>query len=77
MCKKYYSWNPSTCICENIRYLKSIVDDSVIVWNEMINVADSVSANVTNTISANVTSTVSINSDDKKVCYKINCNKLL
>ena len=77
MCKKYYSWNPSTCICENIRYLKNIVDDSGIVCNEMINVADSVSANVTNTISANVTSTVSINSDDKKVCYKINCNKLL
>ena len=25
-CKKNYSWNPSTCICENSRYLKSITD---------------------------------------------------
>ena len=25
-CKKNYSWNPSTCICENSRYLKSIAD---------------------------------------------------
>ena len=31
MCEKYYIWNPSTCICENSRYLKSIVDDSVIL----------------------------------------------
>ena len=23
-CKKEYSWNPSTCICENGKYLKSI-----------------------------------------------------
>ena len=32
-----------------------------------------VSTNVANTISSNVTSTVSINSDEKKVRYKINC----
>ena len=24
--KKNYSWNPSTCICENNKYLKSIAD---------------------------------------------------
>ena len=29
-CKKDYNWNPSTCICENSKYLKSITDDSVI-----------------------------------------------
>ena len=23
-CKKDYSWNPSTCICDNSKYLKSI-----------------------------------------------------
>ena len=27
-CKKYYSWNPSTCICQNSKYLKSIADTS-------------------------------------------------
>ena len=29
-CKKKYSWNPSTCICENIKFSKSISDSSVI-----------------------------------------------
>ena len=63
------SWNLSTCICENSKYLKSIVDDSAIVYNEIIKVADSVSINVINTVpntnSTNVKSTVPINSDDK------------
>ena len=31
MCKKDYSWNPSTCICENGISLKRIADTSVIV----------------------------------------------
>ena len=54
-CKQYYSWNPSTCICENSRYLKSIVDDSVIVHDEVINVTDIASTNVTNTLPSNIT----------------------
>ena len=45
--KKDYSWNPSTCICENRRYSKSIVDNSVIVCDEILNILDSVSANIT------------------------------
>ena len=77
--QKNYSWNPSTCICENGKSLKSIVDTSVIVCDEIINATDSVSTNVintiptniTNTISKNVTSIASINSDDKKVTYKL------
>ena len=39
--KNYYSCNPSTCIYENRRYLKSIVDNSVIVCsllNSAVNV---------------------------------------
>ena len=56
--KKNYGWNSSTCICENSRYLKSIVDDSVVVCNEIINVGDSAWTNLANTISTNVTSTV-------------------
>ena len=48
MCKKDYSWNPSTCICEIslnpstcvceiIVYLKGIVDDSAIVSRNVEN----------------------------------------
>ena len=50
------------------------------VCDKIINATDSVSANVTNgiltnitnTMSTNITSIVSINSDDKKVRYKMN-----
>ena len=67
------SWNPSTCICENSSYLKSIADDLVIMSDNIISVTDSVSTNGTNTISTNVTITVSIKSDNKKVRYKMDC----
>ena len=63
--KKDYSWNSSACICKNGRYLKIIADDLVIVWDEVKSVTDSVSTNVT--------SNVSINSDDKKIRYKMDC----
>ena len=70
---KSYNWNPSTCIYENGKYLKSISDTLVIVCNETMNSIDSVSRNVTNTVTANVTSTVSINSDDKNLRHKMDC----
>ena len=70
MCIKDYSCNPSTCICENSRYSKSVVDDSVILCNEIVKVADSVSNSVTNAVSKNVTIAVSINSYDKTVDIK-------
>ena len=72
-CKK----DPSTCICENSSYLKSIVDDSVIVCDEIISVINGVvtsmrrPTNATSTVQTNVTSTVSTNSDDEKVIYKM------
>ena len=34
--KKNMFWNPSTCICENGKYLASITDDSVITCDEVI-----------------------------------------
>ena len=34
--KKDSSWNPSTCICENSKYLKGIADTSVIECAEII-----------------------------------------
>ena len=76
-CKKHrtrkegYSWNPSTCICENSIYLKSIADNSVILCDEIIKDTDA--TNVTNTIPINVTSIVSMNSDAQKVRYKMDC----
>ena len=73
-CKKDYSWNPSTCICENSRYLKSTGDDSVSVCDEIINISNSVSTALKNTIPTNVTNTVSIKPDIKKVALeKSNC----
>ena len=77
MCKKYhiskkdYSWNPSTFICENSRYSKSIADDSSIACDKIVSNTNSVSTNVTNTISTNVMSTVLINFGYKKVRYKM------
>ena len=53
-------------------YLKGIVDDSVFVCDKITSVTGSVSSNVANTISTNVTCTKSINSDDKKLRYKMN-----
>ena len=52
---KGYNWNPSTCICKNSSYLKSIV------CSKVIHVTDSVSTNATNAILTNVTSTVLMN----------------
>ena len=34
--KKDYIWNPSTCNCENEKYLASIMDDSAIMCDEVI-----------------------------------------
>ena len=68
-CKKDYSWNPSRCICENSKYLKSIADTSVIVLDQITSVIGIVSTKLTNAVATNA----SINSDDKKVRYKIDC----
>ena len=35
-CEKDYVWNPSTCNCENVKYLASIVDDLAIICDEVI-----------------------------------------
>ena len=33
-----YLWSPKTCTCENAKYLESITDDLVIMYNEIIDV---------------------------------------
>ena len=70
-CKKDYSWDTSTCIRENIKYLKKVADTSVIECDEVTTVMDIASTKKTNTIATNVTSTASINCHSKKVrdCY--------
>ena len=40
ICDKEYVWNPSTCICENEKYLESIMGDSAILCDDVINPYD-------------------------------------
>ena len=63
--KKDYSWNPSTCIYENEKHLKSIADTSLTECDEIIIVIDNVSTKKT-TIT-NVTGTASISRHTIKV----------
>ena len=49
MCKEDYGWNPTTCICENGKYPGSIIDNSVIRCDEIINAV----GNVSTTMSTN------------------------
>ena len=36
VCEKDYIWNPATCSCENGKYLASIMDDSAITCDQVI-----------------------------------------
>ena len=38
VCKKDYTWNPATCTCEYVKYLGCFNDDSVITYDEIIDV---------------------------------------
>ena len=38
--KKEYVWNPSACIFENRKYLASIMDDTAIICDEVIDADD-------------------------------------
>ena len=66
---KNYDQNPSSRVCENDKYLKSIVDTSIITSDEIISVMDIVSTKWTNTIPTNVLT----NCHNKKVRYEIDC----
>ena len=58
-------------ICENGKYLKSVVDTSVTEFDQTVIVIDNLSTKNTNTIETNFTITVYINCHSKKVrdCY--------
>ena len=65
------------CLCKKIMfrillnvfpngtYLENIIDDSVIIFDEIISAADSVSTKVTSTVSTNV--------HNKKLRYRLSC----
>ena len=36
VCKKDYIWNPATCSCKNGKHLASIIKDSIITYDEVI-----------------------------------------
>ena len=40
VCEKDYVWNPAPCNCENGKHLASIMDDSVITYDEIIGVEE-------------------------------------
>ena len=42
VCEKDYVWNPTTCNCENEKYLAIIMDDSAIMCHEIIESCDEV-----------------------------------
>ena len=53
VCQNSYICNPGAFACETRKYLRSIIDDSVVTCNDTINAADIVSTNVTSDISKN------------------------
>ena len=69
-CKKD-NWNPSTCIYESNKYLKSVGNTSLTEYDEIVIVMGKLSTKKTITIATNVTSNASINYHSKKVrdCY--------
>ena len=60
-CKEDYRCNPSICICENSKHVKSFADNSVTECDEIIIVMNIVSTKKTITIATDVTSTAAIN----------------
>ena len=58
ICEKVYVWNPATCNCENRKYLSSIMDDSVIICDEVIEACDE------------EIKTIPTNFNEKKVAFK-------
>ena len=54
MCGKDYIWNPSTYSCENGKQLASIVDDSAIMCNEIIDAGGKLNNEETKIIPTNL-----------------------
>ena len=61
VCKKDDTWNPSTCTFENGEYLASIINDSAITYDEIIE------ATITNPTKTVPTKSILTNFNEKKV----------
>ena len=48
VCEKDYVWDPSTCNCQNGNYLASIMDDSMVICDEVIDADTDVEAKSNN-----------------------------
>ena len=49
VCEKDYIWNPAPCICENEKFLGSLVDDSAIMCDEIIESYNEETKTISNT----------------------------
>ena len=45
ICEKDYIWNPATCSCKIGKYLLSIIEDSVIICDEIIEESKTIPTN--------------------------------
>ena len=52
VCEKDYDWNTATCSFEEGKHSGSIIDDSVIMRDEIINAAKIVSKNINSSMSS-------------------------
>ena len=67
MCKKDYIWNPRTCTCENGKDLESIIGDSVITCDEIIEVTKNKNVPAKTAPTKNVpTKTIPTNFNEKR-----------
>ena len=69
--KKNYIWNPATCRCENGKYVGSIIDDSVIVCDEIIEETKTVLSKSTSTKTIPTNSTLTKNVPTKVMSTNI------
>ena len=69
VCEKDYVWNPATCSCENGKYLTSIMDDSAIICDEVIESYDE-DADAEAKLNDEAKSYDEINFNEKKVICK-------
>ena len=53
ICEKKYIWNPATCSCKNGKYLASIMDDSAITCDEIIDMKAKLNDKETKTVQTN------------------------
>ena len=66
MREKYYIWNPATWGYENGRYAESIIGNSLIICNDIM---ETTKSTLEKTVPAK---SIPINLNEKKLIYKIN-----